>query len=228
MNLLGNNKSCPFEISKVITYSTAYGNNKNTTFQKSSWILDIFQYTDIAIYISNGNSKLTEKNSVKKLSLENISITQPTIGYSKLFYLDTLNFGTENINENYELDNSFEFTIINDENQENWVKYNTPVFFTDCSNPITLKYVNQSVMNNFELQSNEPVFFDGRLLKIANIPLENLHATIHLTINIQNNSNENYYYNLSIPINLNNENSSIYDGNFLLENKYKNLKFLRK
>lgn len=221
-----NYKNCPFEISKIILYSTAYAQNKNTTFQKSCWILDIFQYTDIAIYINNGNDEITEENSVKKLILENISITQPVIGYSKLYYLDTLNFGTENLNENYAIDNSLEFTIINDENKENWVQYNTPVFFTDCSNPITLKYVNQPVLKNYEIQSTEPVFFDGRVLKMANIDLYKLQTKINFTINLKSNSNKSYSYNLSIPINLENENSSIYNGNILIENKYENLKFI--
>ena len=222
-----NIQNSPFSISKIIIYSSGYGENKNTTFEKNNWILDILQYSDIAIYIDNSNNELTAKNTVKKLSLENISISNPKIGKSSLYYLDSLNFGTPNIDLNYTIQNSLEFTVLNDNNSQNYIQFNTPVFFADCSNPITLKYVNNPIKENYVLTSNEPIFFNGKLLQIADISLNDLSATIQLTINIENYENEKYSYNLSIPITLENENSSIYDGDILIENEYKNYKFFK-
>lgn len=221
-----NTQNSPFEISKVIMYSSGYAENQNTTFQQSSWILNILQYSDIAIYIKHSEDELDTSNSVKKLYIDNINFSNPKLGSASLYYLDSLNFGTANIDKNYKLDNPLEFTVLNDENKNNSIQSNTPVFFTDCSNPITLKYVNESVKEDYSITSNEPVFFDGRLLKMASLSLDDLQANINFTIHIESNDNKNYFYDLSLPVILENDNSSIYDGSILVENEYENYKFM--
>lgn len=220
-------ENSPFSVSKVIVYSSGYGKNKNTTFQQSSWILDVLQYSDIAIYIKNSGEELNSFNTVKKLSLENVHISSPKIGSPNLYYLDSLNFGTSNSNENYKITDSLDFTVLNDTNEANSIQYNTPVFFTDCSNPITLKYVNQSLKENYTITSKEPVFFNGKLLKMANIDLNDLETTIGFRIHIVNYENEDYFYDLSLPISLQNEEHSIYEGSILVESEFENLKFMK-
>ena len=207
-------------------YSSGYGKNKNTSFGQSSWILDILQYTDIAIYIDNGEDELSYNNSVKKLWIDNINISNPKLGNSNLYYLDSLNFGTATINESYKIEDSLEFSVLNDENTENTIQSNTPVFFIDCSNPITLKYMNNPIKENYSISSTDPIFFDGKLLKTAQISLDSLKTTINFKINIENNDNQHYYYNLSLPILLENAEKSIFDGSVFVENEYENLKFL--
>lgn len=225
-SIFNNYKNTPFSISKIITYSSGYGENKNTTFQKSDWILDILQYTDIAIYINNDSDmELTPNNSIKNLFLNNINISETIQGNPTLYYLDSLNFGTPNISKNFKIDNSLDFTVLNDDNKDNLVQYNTPVFFADCSTPITLKYVNEKIKENYILTSNELVLFNGTLLKMANIPLESLKTTISMTINIENYADQCYSYNLSLPISLENSTQNIYDGSIFCENNYNNLKF---
>lgn len=221
-------QNSPFSISRIITYSSAYGENKNTTFQQSNWILDLFQYTDIALYIQHSGNELNSSNTVKKLFLENIHISTPKIGSSALYYLDSLNFGTPNIYKDYKLSDSIEFTVLNDSNEQNSIQYNTPVFFTDCSNPITLKYVNTPIKENYTITSNEPVFFNGKLLKMANISLEDLAVTIDFTIHIINHENEDFYYPFSLPISLEDEHNSIYEGNILTQKNFEHLKFMKK
>lgn len=221
-------QNSPFSVSKIIMYSSAYGENQNTTFQKSNWILNILQYTDIAIYLEHSGKNLTSANTLKTLLLENIQISSPTLGNPSLYYLDSLNFGTATFHENYKLDNTTEFTVLNDENKNNEIQSNTPVFFTDCSNPITLKYVNQAVKENYIVTSNEPVFFDGRLLNMANIALTHLEANISFDIHIESNDNIDYFYHFSSPILLENGESSIYDGSILVEKSFENEKFRKK
>lgn len=219
-------QNSPFSISKIVMYSSGYGENKNTSFQQSSWILDIFQYSDIAIYIEPAGNELHSSNTVKKLWLEEISVSHPKLGSASLYYLDSLNFGTPNIDENYELADSIEFTVLNDTNETSDIQYNTPIFFTDCSNPITLKYVNQKIKENYTITSNEPVFFNGKLLKMAGVALEDLKANIDFTIHLQSNDKQEFSYHLSLPICLENENVSILDGSVLVENEYENYKFM--
>lgn len=198
----------------MILYSSAFGENKNTTFQQTSWILNIFQYSDIAIYLENNGDTLDSFNTVKKLYLENMTVETPKIGSPNLYYLDSLNFGTPTINENYKIADSLEFTVLNDANKEDNIQYNTPVFFTDCSNPITLKYVNQALKENFEITSNEPVFFNGKLLKMANISLPDLETRIGFRIHVVNHENQDFYYDLSLPITLENEKNSVFERKY--------------
>lgn len=220
-------QDAPFFISKIILYHSAYGKNQNTTFEKSSWILNLLQYSDIAIYLEHSEENLTSANTVKKLFLEDIEVSSPKLGSGSLYYLDSLNFGTPTFNNTYKLDHSLEFTVLNDENENNNIQSNTPVFFTDCSNPITLKYVNPSVKENYGIASKEPIFFDGRLLKMANITREDLEVTIDFTIHIQNHDNVDYFYYLNLPIRLEDDSSSIYDGSLLVEKSFENYKFIK-
>ena len=76
------------------------------------------------------------------------------------------------------------------------------------------------------MTSNEPIFFDGRLLKLANVDISDLEATINFTIHLQNHQNEDYFYHLSLPIHLENKDASIYEGSVLVENQYENAKFI--
>lgn len=228
IELTQNSQNSPFSISKIVMHSSAYGENKNSSFEQSSWILDIFQYSDIAIYIQPAEGELTLSNSVKKLLVEDIRISSPKTGNPCLYYLNSSNFGTPKIDTNYNIENSLEFTVLNDENENSAIQYNTPVFFADCSNPITLKYVNHSVKENFALAANQPFSFSGNLLKLANVSLKDLEATVNLTIKIVNNENKNYYYDLSLPIGFENGKNSIFDGNILVQNEYENYKFMEK
>ena len=68
------NKSNNFNISKVIAYSNAYGKSKNTNFNDSNWNLEIYQYTDFAIYI-NSNSN----NFIKKIWIDSLNIVTPVL-----------------------------------------------------------------------------------------------------------------------------------------------------
>ena len=213
-------KNNPFSLAKIVVYSSAYGENKDTTFEQSKWILDIFQYSDIALYIDNGNAELNSENTIKKLWIENVKITTPNLGSPHLYYLNSLNFGTANFNKQDEISEHLEFTVLNDENLDSNLQYNTPTFFTDCSNPITLKYVNHSVKNEFEITSNEPLSFNGKLLQTAGISLKDLSAKLQLTIHIINHNNEDFYYNLFLPIPLETETQSILEGNLLFEKSY--------
>ena len=222
-----NYRKTPFSISKIVMYSSGYGKNKNTKFGQNSWILDILQYTDIAIYIYNGEDELSYDNSVKKLWIDEVTLSSPKVGKSNLYYLDSLNFGTANVNEDFKIEDSLEFSVLNDANKENEIQSNTPVFFADCSNPITLKYVNNPIKENYSISTSDPIFFDGKLLKIAGISLDSLQANIHLKINIENNDDGHYSYNLSMPIPLEDAKNSIFDGSILVENEYENLKFLK-
>ena len=208
-------RNSPFKIDKIVLYSSGFGNNKNTKFQNSNWILDIYQYTDIALYL-----KSTE--AIKTLKISNFKAD-----FGNLYYLDVTKFGTENILQNYEINQELEYTVLNDSNEDNIINYNTPIFFADSSNPITLKYVNM-IKENYTLENTEKLSFNGSLLEKANIKLEDLKTAIEFDITITDYNNTAYCTTLKLSNPIEYSNSSIFDGHLLLEKKNQNIILLKK
>ena len=221
-----NKEELPFYIDKIIFYSSAYGKNKNNNFTQKNWILELYQYTDIAIYLNTYLEDFSKINSLKKVSISDINISNPNIGNTSIYYLDSQEFGTEKYLESNKILDTLEFTVLNDSNSENLIKTNTPVLFSDLSNPITLKYVN-ILDSNFKLPTDEIIFFNGSLLKRANINLSDLKSTLSLKINLTNNDNENFYYNLNLTIPLYNKNFDLYSEDILIRDTNLNYKFLK-
>lgn len=204
----------PFKIDKILLYSSISGINKNTNFQNTNWLLDIFQYTDIAIY-------LTSNQPIKTLSISNPKFTSNS---QKLYYLDSTKFGTDTILNNYEITKSLDYTVLNFENNDNSIKFNTPVFFADASNPITLKLTN-TLLQNFSIPNSEKIVFDGTLFSKTNLTQNILSVNLSFNIEITNYSNEKYSTLLNVSIPLEECNSIISDGYIYLENINLNIPF---
>ena len=99
--------------------------------------------------------------------------------------------------------------------------YNIPIFFEDCSNPITLKYVNRDILKNYKVKGSEILKYDGSILKSAKINLLDLESIVNLDISIVLQNDEIHKIKLPINIQLEDGNKSIYDGKF--EKDYDNL-----
>lgn len=212
-----------FSIDKIILYSSASATNNETTYQKAYWDLNIYQYTDIAIYINNKNasSELSPENTIKTLYIDNINYTKmPQIGTPSLYYKKYSDFGLDKISAN-NINNDLEFTVYS----SNETNYDIPAFYADCSTPITLGFVNNDIVtNHILLHSGQPITYDGSILQNANIPLTTISTSISFNINIVNNLNESFTCNVIIPINLKTETESIYSGN-ITETQNTNFKF---
>ena len=201
MEVYHHNEEKVFKIEKIILCSSA--NAIDRSKEKNMQSLSIYQYTDIAIYIDNGDA-LTNKNTISKLYIDNISLEgEEDIGIKSLNYKNTLNFGLkEDIEKPKELENNIDFNIIYTNEQEKQTNYNEPAFFTDCSNPITLEYLNYDLINNYKMEENNMVSFDGSILKKAGISKESIGCKVKFRINIINNQSEKYtcYLNIKIPL----------------------------
>lgn len=206
----------PFKISKILFYSGIIP--KSTSFSNSNnWNLEISQYTDIAIYISN-SGELTDYNTVKSLYIDNIKyIKKPNKGTPSLYYQNPLKFATSSIYSDYVIDNHLNYNILNFDNTDNFNYYSTPNFFVDCSNPIVLKYVNSGVMKNYNFSNKNKLVFNGSILKNSNISLEDLNSQISFTINIVSNNQKLYKYDMNINIPLSNSESTLLEENIYLE-----------
>lgn len=282
-----NNKDQVFKVEKILICSSA--NAIDLSEKQNLQDMSIYQYTDIAVYINNGE-ELTNKNTIKRLYIDNISLEGTSgIGQKSLNYKNILKFGLkkdtktksvnsnndnstlnvfegllnnqksqsntsesidvgsintdddgmisltntnnttsenasnndarqstenynseqqENQNENIQGNDKIEFNIVytNEENEK--ANYDEPTFYTDCSNPITLEYLNNNIVSHYKMDENKSVAFDGSILKEAGIETESLSCKVKFKINIINNDNEKYscWINFAIPL------DDIYEG----------------
>ena len=203
------NESPIFSIQKILLYNSA--NAVDNSDNQSLSDMAISQYTDISIYIDNSQtvSDLTDENTVKELYIDNISMTTKSeTGTKILNYKNPLNFGK--YQDITSTDNGrIDFNIVNtnDENQNN--NYDEPTFYTDCSNPISLGYLNKDLLTNYSVSSNSnTISFNGKALQEAGVNLDDINYTLNFTIHIVNNLNQKFAYNMKLNVDL----DGIYDG----------------
>lgn len=214
------NEEKVFSLEKIILISSA--NAIDNSEQKDFKDLSLYQFTDMALIIDNGE-ELSNKNTVKSLFIDNIEInTRTKKGIQSLNYKNYEKFGKTDNLINSTIPDRIDFNIVytNEENQK--ANYDEPTFYTDCSNPITLEYVNKDLVTGYKMGENTSVFFDGKILKSAGVELKDLECYIKFRINILNNIDEKYSCNIGfyLPIN------DVFEGNSikartLEENKYK-------
>lgn len=215
---LAENEETIFQIDSILLYSSANALNNSET-QKDYWNLNIYQYTDMSIMIDNHvySDKLTSKNLVSKLYIDNVNFSvKPTLGTPGLFYKNPNSLGMPIVDDlDNQITDRMDFTV-NSENST--VDYTKPSFYADCSNPLTLSYVNSNVYSSLIIQNNSSsVTFDGSLLERSGTLLSNITATVDFTIHIENAEGDEYICNVSIPIPLSDENQSIFDGHYVQE-----------
>ncbi len=203
------NESPIFSIQKILLYNSA--NAVDNSDNQSLSDMAISQYTDISIYIDNSQtvSDLTDENTVKELYIDNISMTTKSeTGTKILNYKNPLNFGK--YQDITSTDNGrIDFNIVNtnDENQNN--NYDEPTFYTDCSNPISLGYLNKDLLTNYSVSSDSnTISFNGKALQEAGVNLDDINYTLNFTIHIVNNLNQKFAYNMKLNVDL----DGIYDG----------------
>ncbi len=217
------NNNSNFKISKSILYSSAYANNNINSSNKDDWSIEIFQYTDIAIYIKPKSDDFF----VKKIWIDTLNLsTPPVIGKTNIFYENPTKFGTEFIQKDYPFNESMEFEIVNDTNEANEMQYNTPIFFSDCSIPLTLKYVN-TLSQNFNLKNSYTLTQNGTILKNIITDTSVINTNFSFIIHLVDNNNSEYkaFFNISIPLK-NFEKDILVDGNILEINNNMNQIFI--
>lgn len=233
------NSKTIFSIDKMYMYSSANAiENKET---RPVWNLNLYQYTDIAIYINNrSKDKLDYENSIKEIYIDNIKYGEVKKGEQSLFFKDVREFGksifsdveleegVENINtneyvvknvENKKIKDKLEYQVLNDGDAD----YSKPQIYADCSNPITLEYVNNNIKTNEILSDiTSDVKYDGNLLRKCGVILSDIECTITFNITIINFYNQKFVANVYVEIPLEDTitGETIYDGKFVkrLEN----------
>lgn len=207
------NENPIFNIQKILLYSSAdaIDNSEDQSLKDMS----ICQYTDISIYLDNTNtsSELTDENTIKQLYIDNIVATSDAdIGTKILNYKNPLDFGKYKMIEEAE-NNRIDFNIINTNSENENHDYTNPTFYTDCSNPISLGYMNKDILTNYAVSKEaNTVSFNGKVLQEANIDLEDINYTLSFKIHIVNNLNQKFVYNMKLNVGLDDDNGGIYNG----------------
>ena len=203
------NKNPIFSIQRIVLYNSA--NAVDNSENQSLSNVAISQYTDISIYLDNAQtiSDLTDENTVKELYIDNISMTTKSENGQKLLnYKNPLNFGKYQDITKPENDR-IDFNIVNTNEENENHNYDEPTFYTDCSNPISLGYLNKDLLTNYSVSdSSKSISFNGKVLQEANVNLDDINATLNFTIHIVNNLDQKFSYNMKIDIGL----DGIYDG----------------
>ena len=219
-----NNSKDIFTIDKITYFSSANATsniNSNSSFN----IMNLEQYTDIAIFINNhANEEFTLENTLKSVRLSNITFElQPSIGTPALFYKNINKFAKPEYNADQKILDSMDFNI----SPEDEIDYETPTLYNNCANPITLTYVNSNIKDNYTLTENiSNISYDGSLLKECNVTLNSLACEISFVITIVNNLDETFTCPIILQIPFSLENSTIYDGNLTFKQEV-NYKFIK-
>ncbi len=218
------NENSVFSIQKISLFSSA--NAIDNSEDRSLKNMSICQYSDLSIYIDNSgtSSELTNENTVKELYIDNIVMSSKLDKGTKILnYKNPLSFGKYKDIESPSDKISFNVINTNQQNENN--DYDKPTFYTDCSNPITLGYLNKDILTNYSVSDNsKTVSFNGKVLKEANISLDDINYTLKFTIHIINNLNEHFSYNMSLDVDLGENiftNGYIYSGKTFTGDEYR-------
>ena len=92
------NSKQTFSIDKIYLYSSANATNNET--KKSMWNLNVYQFTDIALYIS-GNANNKGQNTIKELYIDNVKFDSLNVGTPNLHYKNLFEFGKFNLEKDY-------------------------------------------------------------------------------------------------------------------------------
>ena len=193
------NESPIFSIQRILLYNSA--NAVDNSEDQSLSNMSISQFTDISIYIDNSQTvaDLTDENTIKELYIDNISITSKSENGTKILnYKNPLNFGKyQNIDEPE--DDKIYFNIVNTNEENENHNYDEPTFYTDCSNPISLGFLNKDLLTNYSVSNDSSsVSFNGKVLQEAGVNLDDINYTLNFTIHIVNNLNQKFAYNMKL------------------------------
>ncbi len=220
------NSKTVFSIDRIYLYSSADAKSKETN--KPIWDLDIYQYTDIALFINNRDSEgISYENTIKDLTIDNVKFNGLEAGNPKLYYKNVNDFAKLDIANENEIKDSMQFNVINSGDAD----YTKPTIYSNCQNPITLEYVNYNMKEETKISDiSTPLTYDGSLLKKAGISLSTIKCTLSFRVTIVNNYNQKYVATvyIDIPIEDSFSNTNIYDGKIIKNIENTNIvKFVR-
>lgn len=212
-----------FEIKDITFFSSCDAKNKNASSSNFT-IENLYQYTDMALFITSPSNEKTLENTFKKVYIDNIRFTKsPTLGSPKLYYKNIYNFANSDIVQDNLINNRLDFAITS----ENEANLDYPTLYNNLANPIVLSFVNENIKSDYTItDTSKPITYDGSLLKRCEVLLNSISTSMSFDIYITNNLNQEFKSTIYIDIPLSTEEKSLYDGNVTLK-KDANFAFYR-
>ena len=208
------NQQTIFEINKVALFSSCDAKNKNISSSNFT-IENLYQYTDMALFISSPNPEKGLENTLKSVYIDNIKFTKtPELGIPNLYYNNIENFAKSEIVDTNVINDRLDFSISSDD----ITNLDSPVLYNNLANPIVLSFVNQNIKNDYTItDTSKAITYDGSLLKRCEILLNSIRTSISFDIYITNNLNQEFKCSVFIDIPIDTDSSSLYDGTITLK-----------
>ncbi len=207
------NEETIFEIDKVTFFSSCDAKNKSASSSNFT-IENLYQYTDMALFITSPNEEKTLQNTLKSVYIDNIQFTKaPTLGTPNLYYKNIYNFAKSDIVDSNLISDRLDFNI----SSEDKANLDTPTLYNNLANPIVLSYVNSNIKTDYTItDTSSPITYDGSLLKKCEVLLNSISSSLSFDIYITNNLGQEFKATVYIDIPLESEEESIYDGSVTL------------
>lgn len=214
MSFSSKNENTIFQIKNITFFSSCDVKNKNASSSNFT-IENLYQYTDMALFITSPSKDKTLENTLKKVYIDNIKFTKlPTLGEPKLYYKNIYNFAKSDIIDNNLINDKLDFTITSDDN----ASLDTPTLYNNLANPIVLSFVNSNIKTDYTItNTSKSITYDGSLLKRCEVLLNSINTSLSFDIYIVNNLDQEFKCTVFIDIPLETENKSIYNGNITLK-----------
>ena len=223
LDFANKNEKNIFTIDKITLFSNVNAKNKNASSSNFT-IENLYQYTDIALFIKSPQDIKSEENTLKKVWIDNLNFNNyPELGQANLYYKNINNFAKNEFIENNLLDKSLDFEIVSSSEAD----LNNPILYNNLANPITLSYINSNIKTDYTITDTSiPITYDGSLLKRCNVSLDLIKSNFSFDIHIVNNLDQEFKCTMNIDIPLEESGKTIYEGN-VLKRINTNLNFYR-
>lgn len=197
-----------FEVSKIKYYSSATAVSNTTSYQNPEWNMNVYQWTDIALYLNKIKDNSNE-NYITKIVLENFKKSDNL----QIFYLNPNNFASNVLNFDNEINDNIEYNVINSSNIDNEQNFNIPIFYQDCSNPITIRVIN-NLSNNYKVSKDSVLKYNGSLIRELGLNVSELDNNLEFDLKITTKDANEKLENIKLEIPFEDEQRSIIDGDF--------------
>lgn len=214
LSFASKNEKTIFKVDKVTLFSSCDAKNKSATSSNFT-IENLYQYTDMAFFISSPDTEKTSENTLKGVYIDNFKYEEtPSIGEPKLYYKNIKDFAKSDIVEENIINERLDFEVT----KEDEVDLSKPILYNNLANPICISYVNSNIKNDYTItDTTKPITYDGSLLKTCGVLLNNIACKISFDVYITNNLDQEFKTTVFATIPLNNEEKSIYDGSITLK-----------
>ena len=156
------NEETVFEIKNIVFFSNCDAKNKSASSSNFT-IENLYQYTDMALFITSPKEEKTLENTFKSLYIDNIKYTKrPELGKPNLYYKNINNFAKSDIIDNNLITDRLDFEITS----EDEANLDIPILYNNLANPIVLSYVNSNVKTDYTLtDTSSPITYDRNIIK---------------------------------------------------------------